>query len=171
MSALIKIPQKLLVRIEAARYEKTEVPGFGRVKRKGPSTSYAWLRKPLLVTAIFDSSELLGESVISLEKSVPIENSDSRLRVNVLSRPHKDNRRQENVRLITITLINRNESPRVSNDELCFFQCRFEIAAADSEDCFFKSRAAHTRRGFGGAFSAISVSEQESFWGRSRMLL
>jgi hypothetical protein len=138
MSALIKIPQKLLVRIEAARYEKTEVPGFGRVKSKGPSTSFAWLRKPLLVTATFDSSELLGESVISLEKSVPVGNSDSRLRVNVLSRPHKGSRGQENVRLITITLINRNESPRVSNDELCFFQCRFEISAADSGDCFLE---------------------------------
>ena len=138
ISALIKMPQKLVVRIDAARYEKTEVPGFGRVKTRGSSTSYAWLRKPLLVTATFNGSELLGESVISLEKAVPIENSDSRLTVNVVSRPHKDGRGHQNARLVTITLINRNESPRVSNDELCFFQCRFEISAADAGDCFLE---------------------------------
>lgn len=138
VSALIRIPRQLIVKIEAARYEKGEMPGFGRAKSNTNSTSWAWLRKPLVATVVFDSSELLGKSVISLDRPVVIENSNSKLMVNVVSRPYRDGRAEENLRLTTISLINRNESPRTSNDELCFFQCRFEVSAPDAQSCFLE---------------------------------
>ena len=134
LSALIRIPKQLIVKIDAARYEKCTVPGFGRSKNNADSTSWAWLRKPVVTTVILDSAELLGQSVINFEKNVEIKESNSKLAVNVVSRP----REEENLRLVTITLINRNESPRASSDELCFFQCRFEVVALDSSVCFLE---------------------------------
>jgi Helicase conserved C-terminal domain len=134
LSALIRIPRRLIVKIMAARYEKGDVPGFGRAKSNADSISWAWLRKPLLATVTFDSPELLGKSVINLEKKVEKEGPNSKLAVNVVSRP----REEGDLRLVTITLINRNESARASSDELCFFQCRFEVRAIDSTSCFLE---------------------------------
>ncbi len=138
VSTLVKVPKQLLVKVEGARYEKTELPGFGRVRPKGPSTSWAWLRKPFVVTVRFDWSELVGKSVTSFERPIPIETSGSKLAVNVVSRPRADEGSNKNLRLITFTIINRNESAQRSNDELCFFQCRLEIADPDCSDCFLE---------------------------------
>jgi hypothetical protein len=134
LSALVRVPAQLMIRIEAARYEKCEVPGFGRTKNGTDSTSWAWFRKPLSTTVTFDSAELLGNRVINREKPVEIAGSSSKLAVNLVSRP----REEEGLRLVTITLVNRNESPRASSDELCFFQCRLEVTAHDSSDCFLE---------------------------------
>jgi hypothetical protein len=138
ISTLVAVPQWLTVKIETARYQKIEIPGFGRGTSKDRSAPYGWFRKPLTANVNFDSSELLGERVVYIEKAVPVDHTDSKLTISALSRPHKDELGRPNVRLITITLINRNESPRSSNDELCFFQCRFEISAADSVPCFLE---------------------------------
>lgn len=138
VSALVNIPEQLTVKVQAARYEKTEVPGFGRTKAKSASTPWAWLRKPLITTVTFESSELLGTSTVCLEKPVKTDPPSSRLAVNVVSRPYKGERGRENIRLVTITLINRNQSTRTSNDELCFFQCRFEVSASNSSLCFLE---------------------------------
>jgi helicase-like protein len=138
VSTLIRIPKKLLIKVEGARYEKTELPGFGKGRPKGPSTSWAWLRKPFVATVSLDYSELVGKSVTSFERAIPIENSDSRLAVNVVSRPRKDEGGNENLRLTTFTIINRNESEHRSNDELCFFQCRLEITDPECSECFLE---------------------------------
>lgn len=137
ISALILVPHRLSVKIEAARYQKMEVPGLGRPS-KDRSIPYGWFRIPLTANVEFDSSELLGQRVVYVEKAVPIENSNSKLAISVLSRPYKDELRRGDIRLITVTLINRNESPRSSNDELCFFQCRFQISASGSIPCFLE---------------------------------
>src|SRR5581483_2743620 len=79
---------------------------------------------------------LIGNSVISFEKAIVIEGVDPKLAVHVISRPYKNEVDDQNVRLITLTLINRNESPKSSNDQLCFFQCRMEITSSHFEDCF-----------------------------------
>jgi|SRR5579883_65174 hypothetical protein len=133
LSTLIRIPKQLIVNIETARYEKADLPGFGRGKSR-TDRPLAWLRKPIRATVILESAELLGNGVINFEKPVAVPDSPSKLAVNVVSRP----REEESIRLVTVTLINRNESPRASSDELCFFQCRFELVAADSTCCFLE---------------------------------
>jgi len=138
VSALIRMPKQLVVTIEVAQYEKVEITGFGRPTPSGDSSASSWLRKPIIAKATFESPELLGSSVVRLERPVEIPNSASKLAVNIVSRPRKDASQNNDVRLITITLINRNESARTSSDELCFFQCRFTVSAADSVCCFLE---------------------------------
>ena len=144
ISALVQVPAQLIVTVEGARYEKSELPGFGKVKAKSATGKHwAWMRKPVLATVSFYSTELLGEAVVCLERPVLIEGATFKLAVNVVSRP-RNIARQENARLMTFTLINRNESSSSSNDELCFFQYHLEVAASDGASCFveYPDRAA-----------------------------
>ncbi len=136
VSTLVKVSELLYIKIEAARYEKTELPGFGKSGPKGGQTSSVWFRKPFISTIPLKRSELVGESVVSFQRSISIQDSDSKLAVYVVSRPYKNETNDENIRLITFTLINRNECPSSSSDELCFFQCRMEIAPSDSDNSF-----------------------------------
>lgn len=138
VSALLMVPKQLVIRVEAARYEKTDLPGFGRSRSKAESrsTQGAWFRKPFAATVIFKDSELVDKAVVYLEKPVQIDGVDSKLFVSAVSRPRKEAHHSE--RLITITLINRHQSDRKSNDELCFFQCRFVAEGGDSSDCFLE---------------------------------
>lgn len=138
VSALINIPERLVAKVVAARYEKAEVPGFGRSRSKNESASWAWLRKPLIKSVSFDASELLGASTVCIERLVPTDVPSSKLAVSVVSRPHKGQAGGDRVRLVTVTLINRNESARTSSDELCFFQCRLEVSAEDAGACFLE---------------------------------
>src|SRR5271165_327453 len=58
ISALVKMPAQLIVRIEGARYEKSELPGFGKTKTKSATAKqWAWLRKPVSATVNFYSTE------------------------------------------------------------------------------------------------------------------
>ena len=139
VSALVSIPGgRLVAKVETARYEKAEIDGFGRGKSKNGSTSWAWLRKPLVRIVTFDASELLGKATVCLEKQVVTDVPDCKLMVSVVSRPHNGHASNK-VRLVTVTLINRNESASTSSDELCFFQCRLEVSAEDdSGACFLE---------------------------------
>lgn len=136
VSTLVEVPELLYVKIEAARYKKTELPGFGKSGLKGGQTSSVWFRKPFIATMPLKRSELVGKSVLSFQRSISIQDSDSKLAVYVVSRPYKNETDDENIRLITFTLINRNECPSSSSDELCFFQCRMEIAPSHSDNSF-----------------------------------
>ena len=138
VSALVTVAKRLVVKIEAAQYEKCDLPGFGRPKAKATekATSWAWLRKPLSEAIVLEPSELLTGAVAYLEKAIQIQNG-SRLGLHIVSRPYKQ-QNHPNARLITFTLINRNQTVSRSNDEFCFFQCRFEIVAEDGSACFLE---------------------------------
>jgi hypothetical protein len=137
VSTLVKVSELLYIKVEAARYEKTDLPGFGKSGPKaGGQTSSVWFRKPFISTIPLKRSELVGKSVVSFQRSISIQDSDSKLAVYVVSRPYKNETNDENIRLITFTLINRNECPSSSRDALCFFQCRMEITPSDSDNSF-----------------------------------
>lgn len=137
VSTLVKVSELLYIKVEAARYEKTDLPGFGKSGPKaGGQTSSVWFRKPFIATIPLKRSELVGKSVVSFQRSISIQDSDSKLAVYVVSRPYKNQTNDENIRLITFTLINRNECPSSSSDALCFFQCRMEITPSDSDNSF-----------------------------------
>lgn len=130
LSALVRLPHRLVVEVTAATYEQSELgePESGRSGRK------SWLRKPITETVEFRASELLGAGNVSLEKSVNITDRGPGLVVHVISRPTEQSDR---TRLITITLINRlqseNQAPRNTD---CYFQCGLRILAAEGELCF-----------------------------------
>jgi hypothetical protein len=136
VSTLVKVPRHVDIKVQAARYEKTELSGLARAQAKGQQTSSVWFRKPFVASVTLSDSELIGKSVISFEKKIMLEGADPNLAVHVISRPYGNEIDDQNLRLITFTLINRNESPKSSNDQLCFFQCCMEIAPSNSEDSF-----------------------------------
>jgi len=137
-SALVSVPNRLLVKIEAAQYAKCDLPGFGKPKAKATenASSWAWLRRPISQEVVLERSELSPDSVVYLEKPIPIQNG-SKLALHLVSRPYRQ-QNHSNARLITFTLINRNQTLSRSNDEFCFFQCRFEVRAEDGSDCFLE---------------------------------
>jgi len=140
ISALVSVPEVLQVKIEAAQYKKTELSGFGKTGAKGGQTSSVWFRTPFTCTIPLVRSELVRKAVVSFQRPIAIPNSDSKLAVYVVSRPYKNQVNEENLRLVTFTLINRNECQSSSNDELCFFQCRVQIEAGPSHSrgCFLE---------------------------------
>jgi hypothetical protein len=135
LSALVHLPRRLVVLIDTAQYEKCDLPGFGNPRSKAKTTNaWGWLRKPFSRTIVLEAAELLGTQVVSVEKQVPIENG-SKLALHVVSRPWAGN---GEVRLVTLTLINRNQAPSSSNDVLSFFQCRIEVADEAGSSCFLE---------------------------------
>ena len=71
---------------------------------------------------------------MTLEKPIEIEGG-TKLSLHVVSRPQSESQK---VRLVTFTLINRNEASSRSNDALCFFQCGFEIKDEAGANCFLE---------------------------------
>ncbi|MCZ2076103.1 MAG: hypothetical protein LC130_14020 [Bryobacterales bacterium] len=135
ISALVEIPEQLAVRVTAARYDKVELPGLGKSGSR-KSASHAWFRKPVSVDLALPAADLLGAEVRTTEQPVQVDGIATGLCVHVISRPYRQTGAGERTRLVTFTLINRKESPSVSNDEMCYFQCRLEISDAAGALCF-----------------------------------
>jgi hypothetical protein len=140
ISALVDIPENLVVRVTAAQYKKVDLPGMGR---SGPkhSSAHAWLRKPIAVDVMVRGSELLEDQVRITEYPVQVDGIAIGLSVHLVSRPYRQPGSGERTRLVTFTLINRQESSRVSHvssDEMCFFQCRLEVSDAAGTSCFLE---------------------------------
>ena len=128
LSVLLEAPDRLVVRVAAARYERREVPEKNWTTRDGEHVRYMghW-RVPLAAEVDLEGGRLLGQGVQSF--SLPAFGDDDGtggLHVHVLSRPHGENTR---VRLVTFTLVNRTvaRGGRPQDDE-CFFQCGFSVA-------------------------------------------
>ena len=137
LSALVEVPKRLVVKINVAQYQKCDLPGFGRSRKSGvQTTQWGWLRKPLLITESLDASEITGKEVVTLEKALEIEGG-AKLSLYVVSRPRPSESR-EDLRLVTFTLINRNEASSRSDDALCFFQCGFEVTDEAGSNCFLE---------------------------------
>ena len=130
LSALVEIPDRLQIEISAAIYRQNDADKSesGRGGRK------PWLRQPVNVTIEFQSTEILGDGIVSLEKPVVSVDGKSALVLHLISRPP---RRSHSARLVTFTLVNRlqseNQAPRNTD---CFFQCGFSISAATGQRCF-----------------------------------
>lgn len=137
ISALVEIPEQLAVRVTAARYDKVELPGLSKTGSR-KSASHAWFRKPVSVDLVLPAADLLGAEVQTTEKPVQVDGIAIGLCVHVISRPYRQTGAGERTRLVTFTLINRKESPNVSNDEMCFFQCRLEVSDAAGAPCFLE---------------------------------
>lgn len=131
ISALIEMPEQLLVRVTAARYEKVELPGLAR-------TNHAWFRRPFSAELTFPAADLLGAESRTTEQPVHVNGHAVGLYVHVVSRPLRQAGVGDRTRLVTFTLINRLESQNAVSDEKCFFQCRLEVSDADGTPCFLE---------------------------------
>lgn len=134
LSVLIDLPPNVRVSVHAAQYHKEQIAGLSR----GSTKAGAWFRRPLISEVIFERSELLKDSVITVEKPVTCNSVASGLFVHIVSRPYNLALGNPCIRLATITLINRNVTSNASSDELCFFQCSIEVSAPDEVPCFLE---------------------------------
>ena len=130
LSALVEIPNRLQIEISAAIYRQNDADK-SESRRTGRKP---WLRQPVNVTIEFQSTELLGDGIVSLERPAVSVDGGSALVLHLISRP---SRRSHSARLVTFTLVNRlqseNQAPRNTD---CFFQCGFSVSAAAGQRCF-----------------------------------
>jgi len=138
LSILIAVPAELTVMVSAARYHKEDLPGLGRQTKSGkPASHTAWLRDPFVAEIKLDRGELTNGKITILERKLLVGKKEIGLNVHIVSRPYSSVAGGD-LRLLTVTLINRNTSSKTSSDELCFFQCRFEVFASDGSPCFLE---------------------------------
>lgn len=138
ISALVRLPARLTVRVQAGFYEKAVIPGLGRTDKNGNWQAH-WLRHPINSTVEIDCADFRNAQ--SLVRRYPVKNSDAEtpLMVHVFSRPHLAGTGREGERIVTFTLLNnRSTQAQRPRDEDCFFQCGLEISAAGGEACFLE---------------------------------
>ena len=148
LSALVDIPDRLQVDVSAATYRQDDA-----VKSEGGRASRKpWLRQPVNQTIEFQSTELLGDGIVSLEKPVVSVDGESALVLHLTSRPSD---RSHTARLVTFTLVNRlqseNQAPRNTD---CFFQCGFGVSATTGQGCFLSYPE---RPNYTGDFEELSL--------------
>ncbi len=138
ISALLRLPRKLKIRVQAASYEREKIPGLGRTDREGRWQDH-WFRRPVECTLEIDCDEFrLRKPVV---RQHPVRNADSNtsLVLHVFSRPHSRAENEETDRIVTFTLLNnRSAESQRPRDEECFFQCGIEITSAGGEACFLE---------------------------------
>ena len=138
LSALVLLPRHLKVKVNAGRYERKTLPGLGRQDKDGNYLPHYW-RVAVDCEQVIDCSLFSPQKPIWKEFPLDVGSSATKLSLHVFSRPCAHATNQDRERIITFTVINRNKSESGSpKDELCFFQCQFEVAAVDNDDCFLE---------------------------------
>lgn len=135
LTALVEVPDRLLVDVSVGVYEHEELQWETRKDKDGREYfPKAWWRRPMNRSIDLTSVELLGDGQKIVEKPVLEEDGKPVLVLHVVSRPHSKSGRPSKTRLVTFTLVNRrlreNKAPDNSD---CFFQCGFTVQGADGE--------------------------------------
>lgn len=138
VSALLRLPDRLKIRVAAASYVREKVPGLGRTDQEGHWQDH-WFRHPVECTLDLDCGEFRLRKPVVRQYPVRSGDSDTSLVLHVFSRPHNRAQNAEADRIVTFTLLNNqtagSQRPR---DEECFFQCGLEIMAGGGEACFLE---------------------------------
>ena len=138
LTALVEVPQRLTVKVSVGAYSHEELKWEKRKDKDGiDKYPNAWWRHSIIQSLEFTSSELLCESLTTLEKPVVEDDGCPVLVLHVVSRPNSDSQQCAKSRLITFTLVNRkirkNKTPENSD---CFFQCGFSVQGTDGSSPF-----------------------------------
>ena len=138
LSALLEVPERLRVEVQAGIYRNEELQWDTRTSRdRRKPYPKGWWRRPVDRLIELSADELLGNSTVTLEKPVFEDDGQTALALHVVSRPHEQSAKSGRSRLITFTLVNRRQSEnRTPDNRDCFFQCGFEITAAKGQACF-----------------------------------
>lgn len=137
LSALVRIPSVLRVRVTAAIYEAEELPWM---EQRAPDGTQAypkgWWRRPITADVNFSDAELRKDRICVLEKPVNGPHCNG-LVVHVVSRPYDP--ADERLRLLTVTLVNRKPGGQTApRNEDCFFQCGFSVDDPSGSACFLR---------------------------------
>ena len=137
LSALLNVPERLVIDVSAAIYRPEEMQPEKQTTKGGRKPSKAWWRQPIERSVEISSGDLLGARTKALEKTVFDEDDRPALVLHVVSRPHQDSAGSQRSRLVTFTLVNRRESEnRTPENSACFFQCGFSVREPDDQACF-----------------------------------
>ncbi len=137
LSALLDVPERLVIDVSAANYRHEELQSEKQTTKDGRKTPKAWWRQPIDRSVELSSGDLLGTRTKTLEKTVFHEDGRPALALHVVSRPHAFSAGSQRSRLVTFTLINRREGEsRTPDNSACFFQCGFSVREPESQACF-----------------------------------
>ena len=138
ISALLRLPGSLKVRIHAGSYVRETIPGLGRQDKDGKWQDH-WLRMPVESTFDIDCAEFMATKPVVRQYPVKNGDSDTPLTLHVFSRPHNGAQNPASDRIVTFTLLNnRTAQAQRPRDEECYFQCGLEIAAPAGDGCFLE---------------------------------
>ena len=139
LSAVVNVPDCLVIEVSAAVYRHEPLQSERQTKQGVGVHAKFWWRTPIDRSVEISSSELLGTNTKSFEKVVFDDNGLPALGLHIVSRPHQNSAELQNARLVTFTLINRrvsgNKTPENSS---CFFQCAFSVREPNGKPCFIK---------------------------------
>jgi len=137
LTALLRVPETILVEVEAARYEAEELEGQpGWTDREGKYHPYrGWRRIPIRQMVELNRERIDANPVI--EESIATGSDNVRLKLHVFVREAGIHGTDPDTRMITFTLLNETEGGRRRNDE-CLFQCAFRVKSAGGEPCFLE---------------------------------
>lgn len=139
LTALVRLPKKLVVSVHAGYYERKTIEGVGRADKEGKWQPHHW-RKPITPMPLeIDCRILIPDKPLTREFSLPLDNPGMKLALHIYSRPYVHAEDPQHDRLVTFTLINRTlmsgEKPK---DSECFFQCEFVVEDGDGGVCFLE---------------------------------
>jgi hypothetical protein len=139
LSALIRLPRKLKVTIEAARYEKRIKDNVGRPDRDGQWQPHHYriaIRPPPLEV---DCADFSSRKPVIRYLSVPLDGTTQKLVLHVFCRPYAHAEDPDRDRIITFTLLNETSlSGSSPKDSECFFQCGFMVEGATEGACILE---------------------------------
>jgi hypothetical protein len=138
ISALLRLPSALKIRVTAASYVRENVPGLGHQDKKGKWQDH-WFRRPLEHTIEINCADLRAPKPVVTPVPIRIGNVDTFLVLHVFSRPHLRAQNPDSDRIITFTLLNnRTAQSQRPRDEECYFQCSLEVTADTEQPCFLE---------------------------------
>ena len=138
ISALLRLPDRLEIRIMAGAYSRESIAGLGRPDKDGRWQDH-WLRRPIECTLDIDCADFRAAKPVVRRYPVRNDEADTPLVVHVFSRPHGGALNPDSDRIVTFTLLNdRTAQGQRPRDEECFFQCTLEITGHADHSCFLE---------------------------------
>lgn len=146
LSALIRVPEELVVNIRTAQYFRGPLTTFYRARKdkegklilpRPPKLEKGWYRKPLSPVPVrLTRSEIQQNEDSFFWKDLYVDDEKLPLKLHIVTRKVLGG--SPDLRLITLTLVNQNVCKENSppDDEDCFFQTEFEVSGSQSEPCF-----------------------------------
>ncbi len=138
LTALVRLPAKLVVTVRAAQYERIAAAGIGKPDKEGNPQPHHYRRAlPLSPIEIDCAGMATGRAV---PREIPVFSiGQVKLALHILSRPYSRAADAARDRIVTFTLINRTAmSGGNPKDSECFFQCEFAVQDAAGSGCFLE---------------------------------
>ena len=103
ISALLRLPGSLKIRITAAAYTRESIPGLGRPDKDGRWQDH-WLRRPIECTLDIECADFKAAKPVVRQYPVRNGDADTFLVLHVFSRPHVRAQNPDSDRIVTFTL-------------------------------------------------------------------